>query len=99
MYGLLGMHELRYLDPSDESNQELLAFNDAIRSNNALFEDHPQLYLQTFNTLAMGGTFSLLMVVSPVLSIKGILDKFKVDNITKLFGEYWTYERRVSKCW
>ena len=99
MYGLLGMHELRYLDPNVESNQHMLAINDAIRSNNALFEDHPQLYLQTFNTLAMGGTFSLLMVVSPVLSIKGILDKFKVDNITKLFGEDWTHERHVSKCW
>lgn len=94
IYGLLGGHELIYTE-----HQGTLAIYDVIRSNNALFEDHPQLYLQTFNTLAMGGTFSLLMVVSPVLSIKGILDKFKVDNITKLFGDDWTYEERVKKCW
>ena len=26
------------------------------------------------------------------------MDRFKVDKITKLFGDEWTYEKRVSKC-
>ena len=27
------------------------------------------------------------------------MDGIKVDKITKLFGDDWTYEKRVSKCW
>ena len=27
------------------------------------------------------------------------MDRFKVDKITKYCGDYWTYEKRVSKCW
>ena len=83
IYGFFGLHELHHLDPNDESNREDLEVYDALRSNYALFEDHPQLYLQTFNSLAIGDTFSLLMLVSPITSIYGILDRFKVDKIIK----------------
>ena len=69
MFGFIGLHELTYLDPNYESNQEMLAVYDALRSNYAIAEDHPQLYLQTYKSLAIGGTFSLLMLVSPILSI------------------------------
>ena len=41
MFGVIGLHELKYLDPNDESNQETLAVYDALRSNYAIFEDHP----------------------------------------------------------
>ena len=69
MFGFIGLHELNHLDSNDESNQETLAVYDTLRSNYAIAEDHPQLYLQTFNSLAIGGTFSLLMLVSPITSI------------------------------
>ena len=53
--------------------------------------------MQTINTLSVGVSFTLFIVLSLALSVKGILEKFKVDKIVTFTGELWNYYDRVYK--
>ena len=52
------------------------------------------------NSMAVGSSYSLLMIASSLLSLKGALEKFKVDQFTTFKSAMdvdWSFYERVKK--
>ena len=79
----IGLHELITTDDAFQNELYSIA-----QEHNALMEDHIQFWLQSTNTLLIGQSFTAIMLISPALSLKGILGRFKIPDLVKSVTEF-----------
>ena len=71
-----------------------------MNSNKAVFfslEDAPQIYMQIKNSILIGKSWTWIMVLSPMISIYGLLDKFSIIVIFNKESIKKNKEKRIGR--